>query len=80
MRNFIFCIIIILFSCDIDHDRIDNFIDHENLATEELTDPRIYYTENGNMKVKVETTQMKRFSETEDILDLSGNVSFNFYR
>ena len=59
--------LIVLASCENSESNIRNFINTENLAIEQLTDSEIIYTENGNLKVKVMSQKMERFSDKEEI-------------
>ena len=72
--------LIVLASCENSEERISNFIDLENLAVEQLTNSEIIYTENGNLKVKVISQSMERFSDKEERIELSGGVNFDFYK
>ena len=72
--------LIILASCENSESNIRNFINTENLAVEQLTNSEIIYTENGNLKVKVMSQKMERFSDKEERIDLSGGVHFDFYK
>lgn len=72
--------LIVLASCENSESNIRNFINTENLAIEQLTDSEIIYTENGNLKVKVMSQKMERFSDKEERIDLAGGVHFDFYK
>ena len=72
--------LIVLASCENSESNIRNFINTENLAIEQLTDPEIIYTENGNLKVKVMSQKMERFSNKEERIELAGGVHFDFYK
>ena len=72
--------IIILFSCENAKENINTFIELDNLAIEELTESDIIYTENGHLKIKVTSKNMKRFDEKEETIELSGGVHFDFYK
>jgi len=72
--------LIVLASCENSESNIRNFINTENLAVEQLTNSEIIYTENGNLKVKVMSQKMERFSDKEEIIELSGDVQFDFYK
>lgn len=82
MREFIFYVLfsVLFFSCENPEEHIETFVDMNSLADEELKETNIYYTENGNIKVKVSAKKMSRFSGKEDIVELTGEVNFNFYR
>ena len=71
---------IVLASCENSESNIRNFINTENLAIEQLTDSEIIYTENGNLKVKVMSQKMERFSDKEERIELAGGVHFDFYK
>ena len=72
--------LIVLASCENSESNIRNFINTENLAIEQLTESEIIYTENGNLKVKVMSQKMERFSDKEERIDLAGGVHFDFYK
>jgi len=72
--------LIVLASCENSESNIRNFINIENLAVEQLANSEIIYTENGNLKVKVMSQKMERFSDKEEIIELSGDVQFDFYK
>ena len=72
--------LIVLASCENSESNIRNFINTENLAVEQLTNSEIIYTENGNIKVKVMSQKMERFSDKEERIELSGGVHFDFYK
>tara|TARA_B100001094_G_C18102775_1_gene756699 strand:- start:781 stop:1356 length:576 start_codon:yes stop_codon:yes gene_type:complete len=72
--------LIVLASCENSESNIRNFINTENLAVEQLTNSEIIYTESGNLKVKVMSRKMERFLEKEEIIELSGDVQFDFYK
>ena len=72
--------LIVLASCENSESNIRNFINTENLAIEQLTDSEIIYTENGNLKVKVMSQKMERFSDKEERIELAGGVHFDFYK
>ena len=71
---------IVLASCENSEPNIRNFINTENLAVEQLTKSEIIYTEGGNLKVKVMSEKMERFSDKEERIELSGGVHFDFYK
>ena len=75
---FLFTFSILFLSCENSHETIANFIETDYLADEDLKFSNVYYTENGNLKIKVSSDKMSRFSE-DDILELSGNVKIDFY-
>ena len=77
--NLIFSLIV-LASCENSESNIRDFVNAENLAVEQLAYSEIIYTENGNLKVKVMSQKMERFSDKEEIIELSGDVQFNFYK
>ena len=77
--TFIF-FLIVLVSCENSEENISNFVNLENLAVEQLTNSEIIYTENGNLKVKVMSQKMERFSEKEERIELAGGVHFDFYK
>ena len=72
--------LIVLSACENSESNIRNFINTENLAVEQLTNSEIIYTENGNIKVKVMSQKMERFSDKEERIELSGGVHFDFYK
>ncbi len=72
--------LIVLASCENSESNIRNFINTENLAVEQLTNSEIIYTESGNLKVKVMSRKMERFLEKEEIIELSEDVQFDFYK
>ena len=72
--------LIVLASCENSESNIRNFINTENLAIEQLTESEIIYTENGNLKVKVMSQKMERFSDKEERIELAGGVHFDFYK
>jgi len=72
--------LIVFSSCENSEENIKNFIDLENLSVEQLTNSEIIYTENGHIKVKVKSNSMERFSDKEEIIELSGGVHFDFYK
>ena len=72
--------LIVLASCENSESNIRNFINTENLAVEQLTNSEIIYTENGNLKVKVMSQKMERFSDKEERIELAGGVHFDFYK
>lgn len=72
--------LIVLASCENSESNIRNFINTENLAIEQLTDSEIIYTENGNLKVKVMSQKMERFSDKEERIELAVGVHFDFYK
>ena len=72
--------LIVLASCENSESNIRNFINTENLAVEQLTNSEIIYTENGNLKVKVMSQKMEKFSDKEERIELSGGVHFDFYK
>ena len=72
--------LIVLASCENSESNIRNFINTEKLAVEQLTNSEIIYTENGNLKVKVMSQKMERFSDKEERIELAGGVHFDFYK
>ena len=72
--------LIVLASCENSESNIRDFINAQDLAVEQLAESEIIYTENGNLKVKVMSQKMKRFSDKEEIIELSGDVQFDFYK
>lgn len=72
--------LIVLTSCENSESNIRNFFNTENLAVEQLTNSEIIYTEDGNLKVKVMSEKMERFSDREEIIVLAGGVHFDFYK
>ena len=72
--------LIVLASCENSESNIRNFINTENLAVEQVINSEIIYTENGNIKVKVMSQKMERFSDKEERIELSGGVHFDFYK
>ena len=81
LKTYLIIIFVTLFlSCQNAQENIENFIDVSSLPLEELTEPIIYYTENGKIRVRVSTNKMSRYSGEEDIVKLSGNVKIEFFR
>jgi lipopolysaccharide assembly outer membrane protein LptD (OstA) len=72
--------LIVLASCENSESNIRNFINTENLAVEQLTNSEIIYTENGNLKLKVMSQKMEKFSDKEERIELAGGVHFDFYK
>ena len=60
LKTYLIIIFVTLFlSCQNAQENIENFIDVSSLPLEELTEPIIYYTENGKIRVRVSTNKMR---------------------
>ena len=77
--KFLSFIFFLLISCGNDPDILRTFIDGDNLPVEESKHVVISHTEQGNMKIRLEASSVKRFEKPSTIIKLSEGLSMHFY-
>lgn len=66
-------------SCSNTNESIKDFITFENSAIETITEAEILHTENGNLKVKINSDKIERFHEKEPQIVLTNGIEIFFY-
>ena len=76
----LFVSVVFFSSCENTQENINQFISLEESPVEELLHSEIQYTENGLLKVRISSKNMRRFVNAEDKVELYGGVHFDFYK
>lgn len=78
MRS-ILCFFIVFCSCSNTNESIKDFITLEKSAIETITEAEILHTENGILKVKINSNKIERYHEKEPQIVLTNGIEIFFY-
>ena len=77
--RFLFFLFIFFYSCANDPSLVKDFVPIEQLPIEEIEEAEILHTEGGILKVKVVSSDIKRFKEGQPALIFSNGIKVIFY-